>query len=377
MTVKVDPEFVEDLKEYGVSDWNDCYHCGNCTAICPLTETGFLFPRRAIRYMQMGLKKNLSQSVEPWLCYYCGECSDTCPRNANPGEIMMSLRRYLTSLYDWTGLSRMFYKSITSEIVALALVFFLVIGMFIFHHGPMVTDGVQLNTFAPWHAVELGDLIMAALVSFFLLSNIFNMYLKIIIFDKKLKVPIYLYVKEFWLLIYHFVSQIRLFKCEDKRSYWLSHWLLMTGYATMFTMVVVFLKWFQTDNIYPITHPQRWLGYYATFGLLYGTIVFMLGRLKKDKQNNKYSHDSDWVFLTMLLLVTLTGIMVHIFRYMTLPHATYYTYAIHLALAVAMIMVEVPFSKWSHLAYRPFAMYFANLKKSALELQAKKSAILN
>ena len=61
--------------------------------------------------MQMGLKGPLESSVEPWLCYYCGDCTKTCPRDANPGELMMSLRRYLTSLYDWTGFARKFYTS--------------------------------------------------------------------------------------------------------------------------------------------------------------------------------------------------------------------------------------------------------------------------
>ena len=31
-----------------------------------------------------------------------------------------------------------------------------------------------------------------------------------------------------------------------------------------------------------------------------------------------------------------------------------------------MLAVEVPFSKWSHLAYRPLAMYFADLHERAL-----------
>ena len=33
---------------------------------------------------------------------------------------------------------------------------------------------------------------------------------------------------------------------------------------------------------------------------------------------------------------------------------------------VPMILIEVPFSKWSHLAYRPFAAYFHQLKKHAV-----------
>ena len=50
---------------------------------------------------------------------------------------------------------------------------------------------------------------------------------------------------------------------------------------------------------------------------------------------------------------------------------TYYTYVIHLAILVPMILIEVPFSKWSHLAYRPFAIYFDHLKKAARKKAAK------
>jgi hypothetical protein len=48
-----------------------------------------------------------------------------------------------------------------------------------------------------------------------------------------------------------------------------------------------------------------------------------------------------------------------------MPYAAYYSYIIHIAVLVPMLVVEVPFSKWSHLAYRPLAKYFSELKKSA------------
>ena len=41
---------------------------------------------------------------------------------------------------------------------------------------------------------------------------------------------------------------------------------------------------------------------------------------------------------------------------------------------VPMLMIEVPFSKWSHLAYRPFAVYFSRLKKAAMNKQKTKGA---
>ena len=45
--------------------------------------------------------------------------------------------------------------------------------------------------------------------------------------------------------------------------------------------------------------------------------------------------------------------------------ATYYTYVVHRAILVPMLVVEVPFSKWSHLAYRPLAVYLTGLVNAA------------
>ncbi|MGC3979589.1 MAG: hypothetical protein QM751_16000 [Paludibacteraceae bacterium] len=61
--------------------------------------------------------------MKSWECYYCGECSTHCPQDANPGELMMSLRRWLTAKYDWTGLSGLFYKYLPAMLGAMALVF--------------------------------------------------------------------------------------------------------------------------------------------------------------------------------------------------------------------------------------------------------------
>jgi ferredoxin len=365
----IKPDLFVSLKKFGAQDWNECYHCGNCTATCPLTEQHILFPRKPIKLVQMGLKKELEASVEPWLCYYCGECSEKCPRGANPGELMMVLRRYLTTAYDWTGLSRKIYTSVTWELSLIFLISAFILLLFLLFHGPMTREltpqgGVQLNVFAPAEVIHIGDLIMAATVSFFLLSNILNLYLKIVGRNKQMKKSVGLYIREFKALIFNFASQWKFRKC-DNRNYWFIHWLLMSGYVALFTLIVGFLKWFQTDEIYSWWHPQRIIGYYATFTLLMGIVYFSIGRIRKNKERLKHSHLSDWTFLIMLFLTALTGILVHIFRINGLPMLTYYMYVAHLMILVPMILLEVPFSKWSHLAYRPFAIYFSNIKKSA------------
>ena len=88
---------------------------------------------------------------------------------------------------------------------------------------------------------------------------------------------------------------------------------------------------------------------------MYVTVDFLAGRLRKRDAIHKFSEPTDWVFLVLLFLVALTGILVHVFRLGGLPLATYSTYVIHLAIVVPMLVVEVPFGKWGHMFYRPFA----------------------
>ena len=381
---KINANFATEIKEFGGVNFNACYNCGTCTAVCSLSTEENSFPREMIRYSILGIEDDIQSSLKPWLCYYCGECSESCPRQANPGELMMSLRRYLTSKYDWTGLAHKLY---TSKVWEFGTIFFLaaiILVLFIFFHGPMTTEltsegGVQLNTFAPWKMIEIGDWIMAGLLSFFLISNIFNMYLKIIRSNKNLKIPFKLYFTEFWKLIVHFASQWQFSKCDQLETkkkvnfstYWIVHLLLMSSYSLMLIMIIVFLGWFQTDNIYEWWHPQRLLGYYSTFGLTVGIIYFSIARIKKNQEKSKHSHITDWTFLVLLFLTTISGILVHIFRIYGLPFSTYYMYVFHLMVLFPMLMIEVPFSKWSHLAYRPIAIYFFNLIETAKKLKKK------
>jgi ferredoxin len=378
MAERVNTNLVKEISKFGVEDWNQCFHCGNCTAICPLTETHFLFPRKPIRAMQMGLEKTLVAGVEPWLCYYCGDCSQTCPRNANPGELMMSLRRYLTSKYDWTGIAKRVYTSKVFEIAAIIVIAIFVLIMYVSftffpsgdvtERGAVLKDGhVMINNIAPWTRIHLGDWIMAGTLAFFLITNVFNMWYKIILNDKSIKVPITAYITEIFSLIIGFFTQKRFNKCDDSKTYWYLHLYLMLSYVVLFTMIVFFLEWFQTDIVHDPWHPQRLLGYIATIGLFTGIVYFTYNRYKKNSENSKHSHFTDWTFLVLLFLTTLTGILLHFFRIYGFPVAVYITYLVHLMVLVPMLTIEVPFSKWSHLAYRPVAIYFSNVKKSALK----------
>jgi len=383
MAARVDPQLMNELKEYGAVEIEKCFNCGNCTAICPLTDDEHPFPRNMIRLMQLGLKDRLKTSLDPWLCYYCGECSETCPKKAEPGETMMAMRRWLTAQYDWTGLAGKFYTSEIWEIGSMLVVGLLIVVLALVFGGPMVTEQVELNTFAPVNVIHSADWVMAGLLIFFIGTNVLRMFNFVMIKGASVRAPISLYFREAWRLVYHFVTQKRWAECaeeeenvemkREQRTSWILHLLLVSGYVLMLVIIMFFLPWFQTDEIYPIYHPQRWLGYYATIVLVIGAGRALWGRIKKESQMHRFSHPSDWIFPILLLLVTLTGIFQHTFRYLGFPLATYYTYVIHLGFAVPMLVLEVPFGKWAHLYYRPLAIYFQRVQEAALE-HSKKSA---
>jgi nitrate reductase gamma subunit len=130
--------------------------------------------------------------------------------------------------------------------------------------------------------------------------------------------------------------------------------------------VVVGIRWFQRDVEYALWHPIRLLGYYATFAILYGTTYAIIGRVKRNKPVYRHSHSSDWAFLILLWLTTFTGIVIHATRLLELPLTTYVVYVVHLMIAVPMLVLEVPFAKWTHQLYRPLVVYLVKVKARAL-----------
>jgi ferredoxin len=375
MATRIDPDLLLEIKQYGAVDIEKCFNCGNCTAICPLTSDDYPFPRNMIRLMQIGFRDRLKSSLDPWMCYYCGDCSVTCPKQAEPGETMMAMRRWLTAQYDWTGLAKKFYTSEIWAIGSMIIVGLSVVLLIFLLHGPLVTEQVELNTFAPVEIVHIADWIMAGLLIFFIGTNLIRMHQLVFRRNNKVQAPISIYFTEAWQFVLHAATQLRWSQCADleesessrrkSKSSWIIHLLLASGYVLMLVLIIFFLRWFQTDKIYPIYHPQRWLGYYATIVILFGAGTAIFGRIKRETQMHRFSQLSDWIFPILLIMVTVTGILQHAFRYAGYPLATYYTYSIHLAFTAPMLILEVPFGKWAHLYYRPLAIYFNAVKEKA------------
>ncbi len=57
---KINPDFAKEIFKYGTGDFNACYNCGNCTAVCSLTDEHNSFPRKMVRASVLGLDEKIT-----------------------------------------------------------------------------------------------------------------------------------------------------------------------------------------------------------------------------------------------------------------------------------------------------------------------------
>ncbi|HDO26885.1 MAG TPA: hypothetical protein ENH02_02100 [Bacteroidetes bacterium] len=348
---RINPEFTDELIKYGAFDPNACYNCGNCTAVCTLSDENNSFPRKMVRYSVLGLDDEIKASLDPWLCYYCGECSITCPREADPGELMMSLRRWLISKYDWTGLSGLLYKSLAASISAFVLLAAVVIWFGAYWHFNLET----VMHYGHYFEIAAISLVFLAI----LLPNIIYMWW-LTVYKPGIKAPISVYIKAIGELVVHLFTQKRTLSCDDNQLRWFEHFIMVLGYlGLLFT--TVFLDWFSTQSMFIIV-----LGYVESAIIFIVTFDFIRRRIQKDKEISKHSQPSDWFFVIWLFMMGLTAFLVRLFMDVNILENNIWMYLVNLIILVQWALIIVPFGKWTHFLYRSFAMYFANLHRATL-----------
>ncbi|MEI6122579.1 MAG: 4Fe-4S dicluster domain-containing protein [Bacteroidota bacterium] len=357
---KVNPDFANDIRKFGAGDFSACYSCGTCTAICSLTDKDNSFPRKTIRYTMLGLENELKSSVDPWMCYYCGDCSTNCPRQADPGNLMMAIRRYLISKYDWTGLSGLLYRNLAAYIVAFVLVIAGVVGV-------AVQGGYSQDQWLEYgHYFEMFSI--AGIFAFILFPNIIRMWYYIV-WKKEKKFDIkahFMAIKE---LFIHMFTQKRVLKCDEEKKdtlWWFEHLMLVTGYlALLFT--TVFLDWFGTQSLFIIA-----MGYVFSAIIFVVTFDFVIRRLRNRSQKTSSSHPSDWFFVIWFFLMGISAFAVRLAMDLDVLQNNFWIFMLHLTILAQWALIIVPFGKWTHFLYRSFAMYFAAIINHPAKTIAKK-----
>lgn len=350
---KIDLKLGKDLKKYGAIDFNACYNCGTCTAVCSLSTEDDSFPREMVRCSVLGFESDIKNSLKPWLCYYCGECTTHCPQEAKPGELMMSLRRFLTAKYDWTGLSGLLYKNLSAYIVAFLVITVAIFGIYftqMFNQQEIMHLGHYFEMFA-----------IGGVFAIILLPNIFRMWL-FTVNSKKNKFSLKIYFNSLKELITHMFTQKRTLSCEvsaTNKNWWLKHLILVSSYLLLL-FTTVFLNWFASQNIVIIA-----AGYVFSIAIFIITFDFVINRAQKKLEKTTFSHPTDWFFVIWLFLMGISAFFVRLFIDLGLLENLFWVFLIHITVLVQWAIIIVPFGKWTHFLYRSFAMYFDKINKTS------------
>ncbi|MGB9409505.1 MAG: 4Fe-4S dicluster domain-containing protein [Terracidiphilus sp.] len=370
LPVQSDPTLLADIRRYGKFDPTGCYQCGSCTLSCDLVAGSVTFPRRSIRYALLGLRQPLLESLDPWVCHDCGECSLVCPRQSEPRISMLTLRRFLAAQYEWTGMASRLLRSRAwhlGSLFAVALVvLFLIVAYHLWYVG-MAAKDFATTPFGLEHMFPIITYYTLAVILFPLLllfSRVFRIWRLTMRGQQQPPIPFSAYVVEAWTYLQQSVTHSMMRKCPQQGR-WLSHWVLALGTVIMLAVKVFALRWFQTDNLYPLYNPQRWLGYLATGLILYGLGNIFVGRMRAQKEIYKETSFQDLIFLILLVLTVLSGLAAHFFRYAGFELTCHYAYALHIIFATPMLLVEMAFGKWAHMVYRPLALYFLAVRERA------------
>lgn len=376
MGTRVNPGLLPEIKKYGAVNISACFNCGNCTAICPLSTGEESFPRRMIRYAQVGMEDELLGSKELWQCYYCAECSKTCPRQAEPGEFMAAARRYAIAKYDVTGLAGRSFKSAWVNVAfVIVMAVFFAIYLLSFNQGENYKQ-LLLWKFIPEVYVRSLGIAVFAIVGLVGLLGIIRMIRKIsqaggLAFGS----PIHWSelnwsqaIKETLFVQVLGQKDYREEECEelDQKPLplrkWFVHASIMYGFLGLFAATALDFIFKPVGSWVPIYSPIRLLGTISGLALLYGTSIAFYKRLQKQDKYTRSSEAADWILLVLLWLVGLTGFLLEIAGYAPAPATWGYPMlVIHISLAMDLIIM-LPFSKFAHVFYRSMAIFLHNLK---------------
>ncbi len=375
MTHRIDTTLLPEIRTYGAADIDACFNCGNCTAVCPLADNDANFPRRLIRYAQLGMRDRLTASKDVWMCYYCGECSATCPREAEPGEFMAAARRFAIAQYDVTGLAKRMYTSDTFGVVVTAVLVVLFGLLLVAFDRQAPLDRLALFTFLPEIYIKITGLAVLGTIALAGAVGLGKM-VRGILREGGVSFTPGEHQRLDWFaalrktLVGEVLGQTRFRDddCEEVASTplplrkWFVHAAILYGFLGLLGATALDFLFKPVGSSVPLTYFPRLLGTTAGLLLMYGTTVVSIKRLQKRDKATLHSHASDWTFLVLLWLIGLTGFVLEMSVYaLFTPMWGYVLLIAHVSLAMTLLAL-LPVSKFAHVVYRTVALFLYNLR---------------
>jgi ferredoxin len=388
--VKADLGLYPDLQRFGATDISACFSCGTCTASCPLSQDDGTFPRRIIRYAQVGMKDALLGSKELWTCYQCGECAETCPTQADPSEFMAAARRYAIASYDRTHIARTMYtRPIVATVMAVLLAAFFALFMYS-AHGPQSGESLVLFEFIPEGLIHTLGIVVMILVVLAGLAGVGTMARDIgrregvgwgSLFGSRRALG--RTGSALWSAVGRESLGQTVFRTECNadavsmavpwyRRRWLVHALVVWGFLGLlaatgldYGLALIGVK--ETGTPVPLWYPVRLLGTVAGLALVYGSTMLIIDRYRAANRSVRSSTTADWLLLGLLWVTAVTGFTIELALYLPgVPAWGYWLFLVHVAVAMELVLLA-PFMKLAHAVYRPVALFFVALARTDQE----------
>jgi quinone-modifying oxidoreductase subunit QmoC len=377
--IKPDLNFVKDVIASGGESLKKCFQCATCSVVCNLSPDDKPFPRKEMIYAQWGLKDKLFSNPDIWLCHQCSDCTAYCPRGAKPGEVLNAVRKLSIQNYS---VPRFLGKAVGSPsylvlLFAIPVVVFLVILASLGHLSisdiPRAANGgISYAKFLPSLYVDSVFMPIAIFAVVVFVLGI-SRYWKDLTSGAGME-PKGGLLNTIIATIGTILSHKQFKKCEVTKDRQISHLLVFysfIGLAITTAWAVAYLygpaimkllglkpfSWLLGESPYPLTDPLKWLANISALALIVGITLVVSNRLKNKEKAGKGSY-FDWLFISVVYLVALSGILAEVFRLADIAILAYPVYFIHLVV-VFFLFIYAPFSKMAHMVYRATAMVFA------------------
>lgn len=355
---KPDIQFITELKKESKAPLKKCMQCGSCSVVCKLSPEEQPFPRKEMIHSAWGLKDKLMGNPDVWLCHQCGECTTYCPRGVKPSDVLSAIRK-LT--YYHYARPRFLVKALSKPAwlpVVTLIPLVIILGIIYFAGTLQIPEGpVNYSKFFPhgWLNNSFSIITLLSLLTLIVSIRDFRKDMGKLCPSQGKKQGGF---KCFLQAIGDILSHRNINKCTDKGFKITPHFLVLWGFillliVTLFAILNVIM------GTYPMsfTNPVKVVGNVAAIMLTIGMVSMIIRRIqKKDAVSN--SSYFDWVFLISMFLLTLSGMLVEMARFLEWGAASYYIYVFHLLL-VWLIIIYFPFTKFGHVIYRLVAIIYA------------------
>jgi heterodisulfide reductase subunit C len=91
--LEMDSRFLTEVESSSGIKVSACFQCRKCTNGCPTTFAMDIYPDQVMRYIQIGLKKEIQESATIWVCASCETCTTRCPNEIDIAGVMDYLKQ--------------------------------------------------------------------------------------------------------------------------------------------------------------------------------------------------------------------------------------------------------------------------------------------